>query len=227
MKVKDIMVKDVITIGKDDSFYDIVELFSEKKISGAPVTEGDNPIGMVSESDIMRFITNKQLIPMMEHGSKEMKDKASLQAKHFMSKKLVFVKPGDNLSEVLKIMNDKDINRVPVVEKGKLKGIITRADIVSVISEYMAEHPMLRKRELETDRPLLETNIDKLLQLVKDEGKISFSKAAKNFDVGEDRIEEWGKILEGYKLVRMHNPPIGNPTIMIFKEKKHGRKKQE
>lgn len=224
MKVKDIMVKDVVSISPEDSFYDIVELFSERKISGAPVTVGDKPIGMVSESDIMKFITSKNLVSLMESGNKEMKDKASMQAKHFMSKKLVFVKPGDGLSEVLKIMNEKDINRVPVVEKGKLRGIITRADVVSVISEYLSEHPMLRKRQLETERPLLETNIDKLLQLVKDEGKISFSKAAKNFDVPESKIEEWGKILEGYKLVRLHYPPIGNPIIIIFKEK-HAKKK--
>ncbi len=225
MKVKDIMIKDVVAISPEDTFYDIVELFSEKKISGAPVAVGDKPIGMVSESDVMKFISSKQLISMLESESKEMKGKASLQAKQFMTKKLVFVKPSDDLSSVIKIMNEKDINRVPVVDKGKLTGIITRADVVSVISEYLSEHPMLRKKGLEIEEPKLETDIDKLLALVKLEGPIKFSQAAKKFDVTENKIEEWGKILEEYKLVKLHYPPIGNPVIKLFKEKKHGKKK--
>jgi CBS domain-containing protein len=224
MKVKDIMVKDVVAIRPEDSFYDIVELFAEKKISGAPVAVGDKPVGMVSESDIMKYISNRKLVSLLESENKEMKDKASLQARHFMSKQVVFVKPGDDLGKVIKLMNEKDINRVPVVEKGKLTGIITRADVVSVISEYLSEHPILKKREHEIEEPKLETDIDKLLAMVKEEGSMKFSEAAKKFKVPANRIEEWGKILEEYKLVKLHYPPIGDPIIKIFKEK-HAKKK--
>jgi CBS domain-containing protein len=225
MKVKDIMVKDVVSLRPDDTFYDIVELFSEKKISGAPVAEGEKPVGMVSESDVMKFISNKQLVSMIDSESKEIKDRASLKAKDFMTKKIISVKPGDELKDIIRVMNERDINRVPVVDKGKLVGIITRADVVSVISEYLSEHPVLRKRELETEKPKLETDIDKLLALVKEEGSIKFVEAAKRFSVTESRIEEWGKILEEYKLVRLHYPPIGEPTLKILKDK-HGKKKQ-
>ncbi|MBN2330778.1 MAG: CBS domain-containing protein [Candidatus Aenigmarchaeota archaeon] len=224
MKVKDIMIKDVVSVRPEDSFHEIVELFAEKKISGAPVAIGDKPVGMVSESDIMKYILNKNLVSLLESESTEMKDKASLQARDFMSKEVIFVKPGDDLSKVIKIMNEKDINRVPVVEKGKLTGIITRADVVSVISEYLSEHPIPRKKEHEIDEPKLETDIDKLLVMVKERGSLKFSVAAKEFQVTTDRIEEWGKILEEYKLVKLHYPPIGDPTIKIFKEKKHAKK---
>ena len=139
---------------------------------------------------------------------------------------MIFVKPGDDLSKVIKIMDEKDINRVPVVDKGKLTGIITRADVVSVISEYLTEHPILRKRQHEIDEPKLETDIDKLLAMVKDKGSLKFAGAAKEFQVTPERIEEWGKILEQYKLVKLHYPPIGDPTIKIFKDKKkHAKKK--
>ncbi len=59
MKVKDIMVRDVITVTPEETFYDVVELFARKKISGAPVVKGDRPIGIVSESDLMRLISLK------------------------------------------------------------------------------------------------------------------------------------------------------------------------
>ncbi len=224
MKVKDIMIKDVVSVDPNDTFFEIVELFSEKKISGAPVAVGDKPKGMISESDIMKFISSRDLVTMIDKGSKEIKDKAGLEAHKFMTKKLIYVKPSDELRDVIKLMNQKDINRVPVVEKGKLKGIITRADVVSVISEYLSEHPILRKRKFETDKPQLETNIDLLLKLVKEKGSVKFSEATKKFNVSEDKIEEWGKILEEYKLVRLHYPPIGIPLLKILKEK-HGKKK--
>lgn len=225
MKVKDIMIKDVVSVRPDDSFYEIVEIFAEKKISGAPVAIGDKPIGMVSESDIMKYILDKNLVDLLESDSKEMKDKAALQAKNFMSKQVIFVKPGDDLSKVIKIMDEKDINRVPVVDKGKLTGIITRADVVSVISEYLSEHPVLKKRKHEIDEPKLETDIDKLFAMVKEKESMKFAAAAKEFKVTPERIEEWGKILEEYKLVKLHYPPIGDPAIKIFKEKKHAKKK--
>lgn len=226
MKVKDIMIKDVIAVSPDDSFYEIVELFSEKKISGAPVAIGDKAIGMVSETDIMKFISKRNLVKMIEKDDKEIKDRAALTAKKFMTKNLIKVKPSEDIAKVIVIMNEKDINRVPVEEKGKLVGIITRADIVSVVSEYLDAHPMLRKRKLETDEPTLETNIDKFLLLVKEKGSIKFADAAKKFSVSDKIIEEWGKILEDCKLVNLHYPPIGDPTIKIMTVK-HGKKKKK
>ena len=225
MKVKDIMISDVVTLSPDDTFYDIVELFSEKKISGAPVVEGGKAVGMVSESDIMQFVSEKHLIAMIEKEDKAMKDKTSMQAKQFMTKKLATVSSDDDLGKVIKFLDEKDINRLPVVDKGKLVGIITRADVVSVVSEYLTEHPAMRKMELETDEKTLKTNIDRLLSLVKMKGSVQLKVAAKEFGVEAERIEKWGRILEEYKLVKMHYPPIGDPKILILKEKKHGKKK--
>ncbi len=225
MKVKDIMITDVVTLSPDDTFYDIVELFSEKKISGAPVAENGKIIGMVSESDIMEFVSEKGLIGMIEKDDQSMKDKTSLKAKNFMTKSLITVSPNDDLGTVIKILDEKDINRVPVMDKGKLVGIITRADVVSVVSEYLTEHPAMRKMELEMDEPKLETNIDLLLNLVKSKGSVRLKDAAKEFKVEPERVEKWGRILEEYKLVEMHYPPIGEPKLALIKVKKHDKKK--
>ena len=224
MKVKDIMVKDVVTLNPEDTFYDIVELFAEKKISGAPVVEGKKPVGIISESDIMKFVLKKDLISMIEHEDKEMKDKASLKAKNFMTKKLITVKSTDSLGSVIKLLDEKDINRLPVVDDDKLVGIITRADVVSVVSEYMAEHPLMKKMDLQTEEPKLETSIDTLLSVVKEEGSVKIKDLAKRFKVEPEKIEEWGRILEQYKLARMHYPPIGEPSITMMKKVNYAKK---
>jgi CBS domain-containing protein len=225
MKVKDIMVTDVVTLSPDDTFYDIVELFVEKKISGAPVVDKGKPVGMVSESDIMEFVSEGHLVTMIEKEDKAMKDKTSLKARDFMSKSVITVSSNDDVSKVIALLDDKDINRVPVVDKGKLVGIITRADVVSVVSEYLAEHPAMRKMELETDEQTLETNIDCLLSMVKEKGTVKLKDAVKEFGVEPERVEKWGRILEEYNLVELHYPPIGDPKITLKrKERKRGKK---
>ncbi len=225
MKVKDIMISDVVTISPDDTFYDIVELFSEKKISGAPVVEGGKAIGMVSESDIMEFVSERHLVTLIEKEDKAMKDKASMKASQFMNKSVISVSSNDDLSKVIKLLDEKDINRIPVVDKKKLVGIITRADVVSIVSEYLSDHPAMRKMEFETDEKVLQTNIDRLLSLVKMKSSVRLKDAAKEFSVDVGRVEKWGRILEEYKLVTMHYPPIGDPKILMLKDKKHGKKK--
>jgi len=67
--------------------------------------------------------------------------------------------------------------------------------------------------------PHLETDVDRLLNLIKEKGEISISEAAKKFGVEEGKIEEWGKILEEHKLIKMHYPPIGNPLLKIYGNK--------
>jgi len=223
MKVKEIMVKDVITVNSTDTFYDVIEAFSQKHISGAPVVDGSKVIGIVSESDLMKFVSTRGLIDLIDGENIDIKDKASMKAIDFMTKSVITVKPDDDLKDVIKLMDEKGVNRMPVVEKGSLRGIITRADVVSVISEYITGHPLVKKRAHEEEGPQLETNIDMLLELVKEKGSVKFSDAAKKFNVPESKIEEWGNILEQYDLVKLHYPPIGMPMLKILKEK-HGRK---
>jgi CBS domain-containing protein len=225
MKVKDIMVTDVVTLSPDETFYDIVALFAEKKISGAPVVEGSKIMGLVSESDILKFVSRKDLITMIDKEDKAMKDRAAMKAKDFMTKKVITVSQNEDLAKVIKLLDEKDINRVPVVDKGKVGGIITRADVVSVVSEYLTEHPSMRKMELETEEPKLQTNIDRMLSMVKEKGSVRLKDMVKEFGVDAERVEKWGRILEEYKLVSMHYPPIGEPKISIIKEKKRGKKK--
>jgi len=223
MKVKDIMVGNVVTVGPDDTFYDTVELLSQKKISGAPVATGKKPLGMVSESDLMKYISKKDLISMIESDKKETMDVGSVKAREIMSKEIVSVKPGDDVSKVIKLMSDKDINRLVVIDDDKLVGIVTRADVLSVVSEYLMNHPSTRGKQAQGQEPALETSIDRLLALVRERSSIRFSEAAKKLEVTDSRIEEWGKILECNKLVALHYPPFGAPSIRIIKEK-YGKK---
>ena len=73
----------------------------------------------------------------------------------------------------------------------------------------------------------LETSVDRLLQEVGKRGRVKASVLAGIFKVPRSKIEEWGIILEEHKLIDMHYPPFGEPTLMLKKpEVKKGRKKK-
>jgi hypothetical protein len=78
------------------------------------------------------------------------------------------------------------------------------------------------KKKPEEEDNFLETDVDKLYQIVKNENFIKISDAAKRFNLPKEKIEEWGNILESHELIKMHYPAFGEP-ILILKAKKTKR----
>jgi len=80
----------------------------------------------------------------------------------------------------------------------------------------------------------VETNVDRLYEIVKNKGMIKISEVAKKLKVEKEQVEEWGRVLEDHKLVKLHYPPIGDPVIILknFKPdvkvagKEKGKKKE-
>lgn len=56
LTVKEIMTKDVITVGEDTKLHDVAELMLENKIGGLPVMNGDKVVGIITESDVFRAV---------------------------------------------------------------------------------------------------------------------------------------------------------------------------
>ena len=63
----------------------------------------------------------------------------------------------------------------------------------------------------------METDVDKLYELARDRGIIKINEAAKLLKIDIDQIEEWGRILEEHKLVRLRYPPVGEPVLILKK----------
>lgn len=147
MRVKEIMTKDVITVRPEASIRELAELLVERRISGVPVVdEAGSVCGIVSEGDLMR----KEIAPQMPdelcilgavvyyNGLQEYREAfrkfAAMTAGQMMTEKVITVKEDDEVSKVGKIMLDKHIKRVPVLDdSGKLVGIVSRSDIVRMM----------------------------------------------------------------------------------------------
>jgi len=151
-KVKDFMNPDVIYFKPEDSIFKVAKVFAENDISGAPVVKRKKIIGVISECDIVKFMSSKLgkkpglTLPSLsllvlsfirDHVNlkSELKRISKIKIKDFMTKKVVSISPEASLLEAASVMEKNDINRLPVVEKKKLVGIIARADLIKALVE--------------------------------------------------------------------------------------------
>jgi CBS domain-containing protein len=116
MNAKDIMTKDIITVGPTMSVKTLAMTLIKNQISGAPVAGKDGKIvGVVSEADIV---------------AKKGKDVRAI-----MSKKVISVTVEVTVEEIAPLMTTHAIKRLPVMNGESIVGIVSRADIVSAIAQ--------------------------------------------------------------------------------------------
>jgi CBS domain-containing protein len=203
VRVKDVMTKNVKFLKENDTLKDAVELFSKNKISGAPVVSKNKPVGVISESDILKIVGEDNILNI-----KDVEILKTTKVKDVMNKPIV-VKHEDTLEYVINLMNKHDINRLPVInEKGKLVGIVARADVMKGMMEILFFNEMKK----ETFGSVIETDIDKLLHEL-EAGPLTIQEIAKRINMNESQVEDWIKILEDHGLVKIDYPPIGKPIV--------------
>jgi CBS domain-containing protein len=141
---KDIMTKEVITVNENDTIEKVAQLMLNHHVSGMPVVDSEGKLtGVISEGDLV--IQDKEIkAPVMTvflggviylenpgRFNKELKRIIALKVSELMSKKVYSVGPEDPIEKVIKIISEKEVNRIPVVDENKrLLGIISRQDII-------------------------------------------------------------------------------------------------
>ena len=119
MKAGDIMHEPVLTTAPEVSAREAAAQLVLNSISGMPVTDTDGAVlGVITEEDILRALM-------------ERKDLEMLAVKDIMSKNLAVVSTATPIEIVMQTLHDEGILRLPVVDNGKLVGIISRADVIT------------------------------------------------------------------------------------------------
>ena len=107
----------------DINIIEAIKLMQEKHLHNLIVMNKDEPIGIVTERDLVRKVLG------------ENKDPTKLQIHEVMSSPLITISPEEDIQEAAKIMVEKDIRRLPVIERNKLVGLVTVSDITKYIAE--------------------------------------------------------------------------------------------
>ena len=123
-KVKEIMTTDVLTTTSDIDVVCAFEKLMKNKISSLPVVEDDKLVGIITATDVGHNL----ILDKYELGT---------AVEEIMIKSVVTVSPEDDLETAINIMKEASssgiLNQLPVVEIGKLVGIISDGDIIQEI----------------------------------------------------------------------------------------------
>ena len=142
-KVRDLMSKDLVTVNRLHSIARVVELMEEYGVRRVVVTEGDKPVGLITESDVA-FAQ----LDLPDKGARERKVRytrkierggrpraryikyvALLTADDVMQKELITIDAESDVAQAASLMIKNGISGIPVVEGEKLVGILTKTDI--------------------------------------------------------------------------------------------------
>jgi CBS domain-containing protein len=144
MKAADVMVTNVITVGPDACVQDVAHVLLSARISGVPVVGPNGELlGIVSEGDLMRRVeagtgrarpwwlalfTGKEVLAaefIREHSRK---------VTDVMTRDVVTAAPDTPLSKIANLLEKNAIKRVPIVERGKVVGIVSRANLLQALA---------------------------------------------------------------------------------------------
>ncbi|MTI95705.1 MAG: CBS domain-containing protein [Firmicutes bacterium] len=143
MKVADVMTREVITISPEQTLEEAARMLVETGVSGIPVVEDEKVVGMLSERDLLEARSEPRPPRYLEllggiiyldstrEFSRQLEKMTATSVAQLMSRDVVSLSPDNSLDEAAKIIIDRGINRVPVVDgEKKLVGIITRTDVL-------------------------------------------------------------------------------------------------
>lgn len=114
--VRDIMTRNLVTLGEDEDLSQADAVLQLARIRHLPVVRDDRLIGLVTHRDILRAVATKGQCPV--------------PASEVMAKEVRTTRPDARLAHAAKQLLEQKIGCLPVVEEGKLVGLVTEADFV-------------------------------------------------------------------------------------------------
>jgi CBS domain-containing protein len=162
MAVHDVMTTQLATARAEATVQELAHQMLVRRVSGIPIVDGAGELqGMVSEGDLMRRTevgTDERAhrswwLRLFGDGAEEARDYIKTHgatAAEVMTRKVITVTPEDDLAEVAMLLEKHSIKRAPVIDQGKLVGIITRSDLM----RGLATHGPLNSGSTHSDREI-------------------------------------------------------------------------
>jgi CBS-domain-containing membrane protein len=150
--VADLMTTEVVSVDETAGFKQMVVLIKQHRISALPVVDGQRRvIGVVSEADLIlkedRIDLGEQHVFESQRRRQERERAGGTTARELASVPAVTIGPGDSVREAAKLMHDRAIKRLPVVDgDGRLVGVISRSDVLRV---FMRSDDEIRREIVE------------------------------------------------------------------------------
>jgi CBS domain-containing protein len=134
--VSDIMSSPVVTVEGEVNVRDGALLMIDKRIGSIVITERGQPVGIVTERDMLERVVSL------------CRDPCETRMKDIMTSPLIYTSPGTNILDAMRKMRENRISRLLVIDKDELLGIVSERDIIRAVSiaSLTSFSTLLRKR---------------------------------------------------------------------------------
>lgn len=120
---RNLMITNLITVRQDASIDEAIQLLVDHRISGLPVVDAEGALaGVLTQKDVLRLLT--------DHVSGEI---GNVKVSDLMTREVVSFSPADSLIAICDTLLNQNFRRLPLVEDGKLVGLIGRGDLIRYI----------------------------------------------------------------------------------------------
>jgi acetoin utilization protein AcuB len=167
MLAKDYMTRNVVTCHPDDFLIDVRKVMQEQGLRHIPVVDEEKLVGIVSLNTI-RDAAPSKATDLSIHEIHYVLSK--MRIRDVMKKKVITCGPGDHIEDVARVMQEKRIGAVPVVEKGRLLGVLTNDDMFLILMKILGMDTPGKRITLEMERGRGELLVD-IVKTVKSRGK--------------------------------------------------------
>ena len=196
MKIKEIMTKEVISVDKDEDLKRVLDLMKKHNITKIPVLEDKKLVGIVTDGLIAYKL-----------GSIRKRDISTsrMHASSVTEKEIDIISPDTDVKKILKMVGKPGPTMLPVVEKDKLVGVVTKADLLFLVDSKKPLNTIMQRdlhavspedRIVHARRVMIDENVARLP--VVDQGKLfgiisdieiafAFAKLKKSFSLGRQK----------------------------------------
>ena len=211
--VKDIMTKNPVTINFNEPISHAFELMEKYGLYNLIVTKNNMPIGVIDDYDITTFLSS--FVDMkkgaIEGNKKKIEGLLRKPISAAMNKVGISIGKMAPLEEAIRLINVQKMKLLPVVDGKKLVGVLQERDILNLLEKETESQESIKSK-------ILETGIDKLLDLINKYDSITSKDAASSLGVSTSKIEKWARILQSHELIDIDFSKIG--VIRLIKKKK-------
>jgi CBS domain-containing protein len=146
--VGDVMQRDPVTIAPDADLESLLRTLREHELPGVPVVDGERLVGIVTESDLVLRSDDSSLhlphyfelfggfvfLEPLSHFEDRLRKATAALAKDLMTEDPVTIEPSATVQQAARLIARSKHNRLPVVEHGRLRGVVTRLDVLDALT---------------------------------------------------------------------------------------------
>ncbi|MCX6768718.1 MAG: CBS domain-containing protein [Candidatus Micrarchaeota archaeon] len=211
-RISDIMRSDFFYLDGEEKLDVVIGKFANYGIHEAPVLSKGELKGLLSDREIAEAMLEKSVLPWKDNKIMPMEKLRRLKASQIMKRKVLTLEPGMGLADAVKDMGSRDANVIPVVERGRVVGIVTGKDVIAYVAKNIVSHDLGEACWAGG----MQSTVDSVLKIVNRGKAISSMEVAKELGMTTEKVEELARSLARHGLISIRYTIAGRMELKVL-----------